>query len=162
MHCFAKFCHSVPCPRRPIGAPGCEHGAGSSQSLTFKYSDEGRSAVMHATALSLPGARFISAADSTPPRLHIEAPLHGSSGNDGGIGVLYTCKTCETADVVDPVSLNVTGCLFTRHPYENPVVDAARKVHSCRYSTPEVLDQVCSALGNAQQVSTHFPWWCQR
>lgn len=160
MHCFAKFCHSVPCPRLSSGYSACQASETTTSSLTFKYADEGRSAAMHAAALSLPGARLALAEDATPPRLHIEVPLADAAS--GQRGVLYTCKTCETADMVDPVALNVTGCLFTRHPYQHPVVDAARKVHSCRYSTPEVLARVCSALGDGAHGTREYGWWCQR
>ena len=40
--------------------------------LSHKYPDEGISAIVHATALSLPGSRWVAAGDGTPRRLHIE------------------------------------------------------------------------------------------
>ena len=43
--------------------------------LSFKYEYEGRAAVMHATALSFPGASFHVPADAHPPRLDIALPL---------------------------------------------------------------------------------------
>ena len=156
MRCFAKNCHSVRCPARArLPSPLCES---AERSLFFKYNDEGRSAAVHGTALSLPGAKFAVAPDATPPRLHIEVPRAG-----GGVaGVLYTCKTCETADSVDSVSLNVTGCLFTRHDYGNLVLDQARKAHSCRYFDQDTLTTVCSALvPTLDRLSMDYPWWCR-
>ena len=74
--------------------------------------------------------------------------------------MLYTCKTCETADVVDPVSLNVTACLFTRREYGVPVLDKARKQHSCRYFDEQTLRAVCTALSPDERMRTDYPWWC--
>mmetsp|Transcript_34869 Transcript_34869/g.102269 ORF Transcript_34869/g.102269 Transcript_34869/m.102269 type:complete len:208 (-) Transcript_34869:79-702(-) len=153
MRCFAKFCHTVACPRSALRSPLCSD---SDSRLSFKYNDEGRSATMHATALSLPGARYAAAADATPPRLHIEVPRPG----EGAAGVLYTCKTCETADVVDPVSLNVTACLFRRREYGVVTLDEARKKHSCRYFDMRTLKAVCSALAPEERMRTDYPWWC--
>lgn len=146
--CFAKACSNVPCPPALSGA--------CSGSLSFKYFDEGHSAVLHATALSLPGASFARANDSTPPRLHIEIPRQM-----GEMGVLYTCKSCETANKVDPVSLNVTGCLFTQKEYGVAVLDHARKAHSCRYYDNRTIRTVCSLVSKRELVRKHYPWWCQ-
>ena len=145
----------MPCPRSALRSPLCN--ARSSQ-LSFKYNDEGRSAVMHATALSLPGAKLAVAKDSTPPRLHIEIPR--PEVPSGAPGVLYTCKTCETADVVDPVSLNVTACLFTKREYGVAELDAARSRHSCRYFDVATLRRVCSALSPDARMRNDYPWWC--
>ena len=89
-------------------------------------------------------ARFAPAVDASPPRLHIEVPRPGALES----GVLYTCKTCEGGpDVPDPVSINVTSCLFRRHAYGQATLDAARKVHPCRYFDEPHLAHVCSLLG---------------
>jgi len=153
MRCFAKFCHTVVCPR-PLQSSACNR---QTKLLSFKYNDEGRSAAFHATALSLPGARFSIAQDMRPPRLHIEYPHHGAQP-----GLLYTCKTCETADTVNAVSLNVTGCLFTQWNYSVAVLDEARKSHSCRYFDERTLSHVCTAIAPGELVGKVYSWWCQK
>ena len=152
MRCFAKACHKVPCPRRGLDVPDCR--VGGPGDLAFKYADEGYSAVVHATALSLPGAALAASLDATPPRLHIEVPRPG-----GSAGYLYTCKTCEVADVADDVSINVTACLFRKMTYADPTLEAARKKHACRYFHRETLVAACASLGSPA-VRSRFRWWC--
>ena len=58
MRCFAKGCTQTGCPARQIGAAACAAAVPREQrQLGFKYRDEGFSAILHATALSFPGAR---------------------------------------------------------------------------------------------------------
>ena len=83
-----------------------------------------------------------------------------TSGSDGS-GLLYTCKTCEGGpDVPDPVSINVTSCLFRRHPYAHPTLEAARKVHPCRYFDTAVLATVCAQLGTKEVRTGSLGWFC--
>ena len=77
MRCFAKGCTQTTCPARQIlGGGACSSAAvpKEQRQLGFKYRDEGFSAILHATALSFPGARLNFAADRTPPRLDIRLP----------------------------------------------------------------------------------------
>ena len=77
MRCFAKGCTQTACPARQIlGGGACSSAAvpKEQRQLGFKYRDEGFSAILHATALSFPGARLNFAADRTPPRLDIRLP----------------------------------------------------------------------------------------
>ena len=77
MRCFAKGCTQTACPARQIlGGGACSSAAVPKEQrrLGFKYRDEGFSAILHATALSFPGARLNFAADRTPPRLDIRLP----------------------------------------------------------------------------------------
>jgi hypothetical protein len=164
MHCFAKACHRTPCPTRALPTPSCEDSAGGH--LSHKYEAEGLSAVVHATALSFPGARLAVAPDATPARLHIELPdsiVEGGARAEaaGGVGLLYTCKVCEGGPTVpDPVSLNVTSCLFHGHPYAHPTLEAARKVHNCRYFSEPHLAAVCAALGSRVERTGRYSWFC--
>jgi hypothetical protein len=195
MHCFARACTRTACPKSPAALPTPSCNEGTERQIRHKYNDEGLSAIVHATALSLPGSRLVPAVDGTPKRLHIElaSPAtavrmaarpergvngdgahdgHASGGVDGsggahgdgggGRGVLYTCKTCEGGpDVPDPVSINVTSCLFRKHAYAyHPTLDAARKVHPCRYFDTAHLAHVCSLLGNSAVRTGPFGWWC--
>ena len=141
---------------------------------------EGHSAVVHATALSLPGSRLVVADDATPKRLHIEmahperlptfaaAAQRTAGGREapapasGQRGVLYTCKICEGGpDVPDPVSINVTSCLFRKHGYAyQPTLEAARKVHPCRYFDTPHLAAVCALLGDTGTRTGSYGWWC--
>ena len=122
--------------------------------------DEGHSAIVHATALALPGSRLVVAGDATPKRLHIElAPPPMGSGR----GLLYTCKTCEGGPAVpDPVSINVTSCLFHKHTGYGyaPTLEAARKVHPCRYFDVAHLAAVCALLGDANVRTGAYGWFC--
>ena len=131
--------------------------------LSHKYPDEGISALVHGTALSLPGARFVVAPDATPKRLHISLPMPSPRGGwlytKQGEGWLYTCKTCEGGpDVPDPVSINVTSCLFRKQPYAHPTLEAARKAHPCRYFDSHLLAKTCSLLGSKAVRTTSYGW----
>lgn len=195
MHCFARACHRAQCPRPParLWTPSCDP-SGRGGTLSHKYMDEGRSAIVHATALSLPGSRLVVATDATPKRLHIEmtpphtwptsgaaSGVHGEAGAEtlvgGGArassnvgpmgaaterGVLYTCKTCEGGpDVPDPVSINVTSCIFRKHSYAyHPTLEAARKIHPCRYYDAAYMGAVCALLGDMNVRTQSFGWWC--
>ena len=55
--CFAKACHWAACPRPRVDSAACGAGGGE-RKLGFKYADEGHSAILHAAALALPGARL--------------------------------------------------------------------------------------------------------
>ena len=172
MHCFAKDCHRTPCPSRQLPTPTCRGPRGGARVgsegapsaahggvLSHKYEAEGLSAVVHATALSFPGARLVFAPDATPARLHIEMPPVAGGGADRGL--LYTCKVCEGGPAKpDAVSRNVTSCLFHGHSYTHPVLEAARKVHNCRYFTERHLASVCAALGDRQVRTGRFGWFC--
>jgi hypothetical protein len=174
MHCFAKNCHRTPCPRQAsLPTPSCGARA-VAHSLGHKYEAEGHSAVLHATALSLPGARLVPAPDATPARLHIELPplpvsTRASLNLDSRaaaaadrVGYLYTCKVCEGGPTVpDPVSINVTSCLFHGHTYADPLLEAARKVHNCRYFSEPHLARVCAAIGDAEERNGRFGWFCR-
>ena len=165
MHCFAKACHRTLCPRAPanLSTPSCGAAGGS---LLHKYLDEGHSAIVHATALSLPGSRWAIAEDATPKRLHIEmGPPEEVPAAPGllGRGVLYTCKTCEGGpDVPDPVSINVTSCLFRKHSYAyQPTLEAARTVHPCRYYDAAHMAALCGLLGDSpKDRMSRYGWWC--
>ena len=131
--------------------------------IGHKYADEGHSAILHATALALPGARLEVAADATPKRLHIVIPAQNASrgGAGGGGSLLYTCKTCEGGpDVPNPVSINVTSCLFRKRPYEHPTLERARKAHPCRYFEDGDLARICAALGPADVRRSLYGWFC--
>ena len=192
MKCFAKACFRATCPSgAQLPTPRCAHNGAidGPNHLAFKYVDEGHSALVHGTALALPGATWEVADDATPGRLHIRVPgavvaatagraaSHGGGGSSssgggggrGGIvtsgsdgsGLLYTCKTCEGGpDVPDPVSINVTSCLFRRHPYAHPTLEAARKVHPCRYFDTAVLATVCAQLGTKEVRTGSLGWFC--
>ena len=184
MHCFAKACHRTPCPDRQLPTPSCSRSGADSgrRHLSHKYEAEGLSAVLHATALTFPGARLVFAADATPARLHIELPaamagsaagagagagggagrgVGGAANGGSDVGLLYTCKVCEGGPTVpDPVSRNVTSCLFHGHPYSHPTLEAARKVHNCRYFTEPHLAKVCAALGSKEERTGRFGWFC--
>lgn len=163
MHCFAKACHRTPCPSRALPTPSCRRAPNGEQRggfLSHKYEAEGLSALVHATALSFPGARLRFAPDATPARLHIELP-ESLGGGSSGVGLLYTCKVCEGGPTVpDPVSLNVTSCLFHGHSYADPTLEAARKVHNCRYFSEPHLATVCAALGDERERRGRFGWFC--
>ena len=141
--------------------------AGGEGAITHKYEAEGHSAIVHATALSFPGARLVPAPDATPARLHIELPLPKDTAlqlrgaQSSARGMIYTCKVCEGGpSTPDPVSVNVTSCLFFGYQYADPLLDAARKVHNCRYFTREHLAAVCNALGPARERTGRFGWFC--
>ena len=80
----------------------------------------------------------------------------------GRPGLLYTCKICEGGpDVPDPVSINVTSCLFRKHAYSyHPTLEAARRVHPCRYFEPAHLARVCALLGDESERRGRYGWWC--
>ena len=160
--CFQQRCTEVLCPyklaereRSACAAPGADQiplappnaAPRPHQRFRFKYADEGRSAVVHATALAEPGATFHVATDARPPRLDIALPRGDLSlprGTDEPY--IYSCKTCETAEALDPVSLNVSGCLFTRARYDLEIAEIARTTHACRYYGREQMARVCRAL----------------
>ena len=166
MHCFAKACHRSQCPKAParLPTPSCGWGNGGGDGpgvISHKYLDEGHSAIVHAAALSLPGSRFVRAGDVTPKRLHIA--IAPPVENGGQQGVLYTCKTCEGGpDTPDSVSINVTSCLFRKHSYSyQPTLEAARKVHPCRYFDTEHLAALCRLVADSPQRRTgEYGWWC--
>ena len=177
MHCFAKACHRTACPQTPahLPTPSCDASSSTGgadgavgvrkTSILHKYPEEGLSAIVHATALSLPGSRLAVADDRTPKRLHIVmAPLPDAPATQpaGRPGLLYTCKICEGGpDRPDPVSINVTSCLFRKHGYAyHPTLEAARLVHPCRYFDAPHLARVCALLGDEQERRGRFGWWC--
>ena len=136
--------------------------------ITHKYEAEGHSAVVHAAALSFQGGKFVPAMDKIPARLHIELPLPHvaarslSDATDAAAnGVIYTCKVCEGGPKTpDPVSVNVTSCLFFGHTYTDPLLDAARKAHNCRYFSSTHLAAVCHSLGGTSERTGRFGWFC--
>lgn len=175
--CFAKGCHAAPCPSRPLPTASCAEGRSPpSRYLSFKYFDEGLSAILHATALATPGARYEATSDGPPKRLHLVLPAGlrptsapgyvsklaaaGLAPSPPGETPLYTCKTCEGGpEMPDPVSTNVTSCLFRGLPYATPTLEAARKVHPCRYFGEDALAAVCRSLGDVD-VRRKFSWFC--
>ena len=168
--CFAKACHWAACPRPRVDSAAC--GArGGDRKLGFKYADEGHSAILHAAALALPGARLVKALDPWPTRLEISLPpAVGAAVRAKGRRAdtrLYTCKTCETAEVVDEVSINVTGCVFKKHGgYVRPVRhaevrEAIAAGHECRYFEAAAMAQVCrEAAPDREQRDREFGWFC--
>ena len=125
------------------------------------------------------------AAESTPKHLHIvmppvpsvlaEAAAGPTPGRDAGRdaggaaleaaaasadGLLYTCKTCEGGpDKPDPISINVTSCLFRGHTYTHPTLEAARKVHPCRYFDEAHLARVCALIGPEKTRTGAYGWF---
>ena len=170
--CFAKGCHRSPCPRIALPTLSCSREGDAlavSGQISHKYADEGHSAVVHATALALPGARLELAQDATPKRLHIVLPpsaLRAArsdsvlQGNETE-SLFYTCKTCEGGpDVPDPVSINVTDCLFRKHVYGHPTLDTARGKHPCRYFDDGALAAICALLGPHDIRMSLYGWFC--
>ena len=168
--CFAKACHWAACPRPRVDSAACGAGGGE-RKLGFKYADEGHSAILHAAALALPGARLVKALDPWPTRLEISLPpAVGAAVRAKGRRAdtrLYTCKTCETAEVVDEVSINVTGCVFKKHGgYVRPVRhaevrEAIAAGHECRYFEAAAMAQVCrEAAPDREQRDREFGWFC--
>lgn len=100
--------------------------------LSGRYPQEGRSAILHATALSFRGAAYERADDDAPPRLHIRLPARighrlaaiatASGGNAsaavararGEPAVLYSCLGC---DEYRGFGLPRLGCLSADHTY---------------------------------------------
>lgn len=60
----------------------------------------------------------------------------------------------------DPVSINVTSCIFRGRPYALPPIEAARKLHACRYFDEDPLAAVCRTLGDAATRRGRFGWFC--
>mmetsp|Transcript_26447 Transcript_26447/g.57964 ORF Transcript_26447/g.57964 Transcript_26447/m.57964 type:complete len:383 (-) Transcript_26447:131-1279(-) len=160
-HCFAQDCMRLPCPSSLAHTDACaapRDGANQQsphRDLSFKYFDEGRSAIINALALSIPGAKLEFAEDRLPPRLHIRLPTFpGQSGPS----LMYFCKTCETAPVVSRIAVNSSGCLFNRQVYVSPILESARRKHNCRYYDKISLAYVCGKL--PRKAREEFYWWC--
>ena len=162
----------VPLGRLPAAASTRLRAAQEAESASWaSNADEGHSAILHAAAPALPGARLVKALDPWPTRLEISLPpAVGAAVRAKGRRAdtrLYTCKTCETAEVVDEVSINVTGCVFKKHGgYVRPVRhaevrEAIAAGHECRYFEAAAMAQVCrEAAPDREQRDREFGWFC--
>ena len=113
---------------------------------------------MHATALSFPGARLRFAPDATPARLHIELPE--SLGGSSGVGLYSRAKSAK-AGRRSPTRIAQRDLLPLPWPlYADPTLEAARKVHNCRYFSEPHLATVCAALGDERERRGRFGWFC--
>jgi len=182
-HCFSKKCYEIRSPAILCNAraAGCKRdvqreddkGAGAETTMTstmecareaqsrwlmHKYPDEGRSAVIHGTALAFPGARYRVVPDGTPHRIDIALPRRAVEGT--AEGHLYFCKTCADHHYGPRLS----ACLSPAWTYHDPTLELAKKPHSCRYADARQLREICDAVGynhtlrNAQYFE--FKWFC--
>ena len=120
--------------------------------LSFKYEYEGRAAVMHATALSFPGASFHVPADAHPPRLDIALPLALGSRlaaaaieptqGQANHSYFYSCINCISGG-------EATGCLDRGRQYNTPQLERARKSRTpCLYYDRAPMAAICSTNPN--------------
>ena len=184
--CFAKAYVYKQCPARAVGScrrgqhafselPAAGVGLERRLMLSYKYANEGRSAILHATALSFRGAEYARADDDAPPRLHIRMPAGfgrrlaaraAARGRNASLEVarahdepahLYSCLGC---DEYRGFGLQVVGCLSAGHTYANPLLDAASTGRRpCTYYTSAAaMAAVCSVQPDRERTTTYWLW----
>ena len=137
-----------------------------------RYEYEGRAAIIHATALSFPGAAFHAPADAHPPRLDIALPASlgtrlagagAAAGADAAAATVtaaanrsyfYSCMRCNVGEAA--------GCLDPGRAYGVPQLERARKSGvPCLYYDPVPMAAICAMHPDAER-NFEFHWWCHQ